>query len=249
MPQPQLYKEPSLFWSGLDALFPPFCCNCGVLGYELCPDCINKIKVLDSKNCCPICGDIMFKGRICDDCQNNNPCFDQLRSWGVYSGVLREVIRKIKFNRGLGLTGYFITSCSEFIKSWNIEIDHILPVPLGKSRHHSRGYNQVELFAKPISRNLRIPYKPRAITRVKETLSQVGLNAKERKQNVLNAFEGDHEINKNKSVLIIDDITTTGSTLNECAKALRNSGARKVYCFTLARALISKNQLEELEVK
>lgn len=248
-PLPQLYKKPSVVWSALDTLFPPFCCNCGVLGAELCQDCIKMIKILYQKVLCPVCGDITRNGKICSDCLTNKPYYDQLRSWGVYSGVLREVIQKIKFNHGLGLIGYFTTSSAEFIKSWNIDIDHIVPVPLGNSRHHSRGYNQAALFAKPISRNLRIPYKPQAITRVKETSSQVGLNAKEREQNVLNAFEGDLEINKNKSVLVIDDITTTGSTLNECAKALRNAGVRKVYCFTLARTPISKNQLAELEVK
>lgn len=248
-PLPQLYKKPTMVWSALDILFPPFCCNCGVLGYELCPDCIKKIVVLNQRNLCSICGDISINGMICSECQIKKPYFDQLRSWGTYSGVLREVIQKIKFNRGLGLIGYFTTASIGFIKSWNIEIDHIVPVPLGKNRHHNRGYNQASLIARPISRNLHIPYKLRAISRAKETSSQVGLNAKEREQNVLNAFEGDLEINQNKSVLVIDDITTTGSTLNECAKALRNSGAKKVYCFTLARTPISKNLLEELEAR
>ena len=247
--QPHLYEKPSVVWSALDALFPPFCCNCGLLGYELCPDCKKMIEILDGMNLCPICGDIMPNGIICSDCQTYKPCYDQLKSWGLYSGILREVIQKIKFNRRLGLIRYFTASSVEFIKSWNIDIDHIIPVPLGKSRHHSRGFNQAALIARPISKKLKIPYRPHALTRVKETSSQVGLNSKEREQNVLNAFEGDMDINRNKSVLVIDDITTTGSTLNECAKALGVAGARKVYCFTLARTPFSKNQIEEMEVK
>jgi competence protein ComFC len=248
-PLAKLYKKPTIVWSALNFLFPPFCCYCGVLGYELCPECMVAVKTMDQNNLCPICGDFSIKHKICSECQNRKPFFDQLRSWGVYSGVLREVIRKIKFNRGLGLLGYFANPSIELIKSWNIEIDHIVPVPLGKTRRHSRGYNQAELIAKPISIGMHIPYKTKALSRIKETSSQVGLNANEREANVLDAFEADLAINQNKSILVIDDITTTGSTVNECAKALRKAGAKNVFCYTLARTPISKNLLVELEAK
>ena len=239
LPIRQIINKSSIVWGLLDVLFPPFCCSCGVLGFELCPDCIRQIKIINQKYTCPICGDFSHKSRICLDCKDSEPYFDQLRSWGEYSGVLREVIQKIKFNRGLGLIRYFTKPAIEFIHSWGVEIDHIVPVPLSKSRHQARGYNQAALIAKSISRGLQIPFKPQAISRIKDTLSQVGLDSKERKENVLNAFEADLEENREKSVLVIDDITTTGSTLNECAKALKNVGARKVFCFTLAKTSIS----------
>jgi ComF family protein len=246
---PQETNNPPIFWRLLDALFPPFCCNCGVLGFELCPDCINKIIVINQHKICPICGDFSENGRTCQDCINSKPYFDQLRSWGEYSGALRQAIQKFKFENGLGLIRYFSKPSIEFIQSWNIEFSHVVPVPLSKSRQQSRGYNQAALLTNSISRDLHIEYKPNAITRVKDTLSQVGLNSKERQENVLNVFEADLNENQEKSVLVIDDITTTGSTLNECAKALKNAGAKKVFCYTVAKTSLPKTQLEKLEDK
>jgi competence protein ComFC len=252
-PNPSLYIEPSFLWKTLDLIFPPFCCNCGVLGYELCPDCSEKIVIMDQKNICPICGDISPHQKKCPACRKEKPYFDELRSWGVYSGVLREAIQKIKFNRGFGLASHFTDHCVEFIKAWDIKVDMVLPIPLNKTRQHSRGYNQSALIAKPISKKMQIPYSQKAISRIKETKSQVGLDALERQENVLGAFEGNSEIVHNKSVLVIDDITTTDSTLNECSKALRNAGARYIFCFTLARTPFVKNHKnryeEGLEVK
>jgi competence protein ComFC len=242
-------KKTSFFWAAIDYIFPPFCCNCGVLGNELCVDCLKKIVILGQKYTCPICGDISTRGKICIACQTNRPFFNQLRSWGIYTGVLKKAILKIKFNHGLGLTSYFINVCVEFIKAWEINIDIIVPIPLSKKRLHQRGYNQSALIAKPISNDMDILYKPSAVSRIKETIPQVGLTAKEREENVFDAFECNPSIVQNKSILLIDDVTTTGSTLNECSKALRNFGAKNIYCFTLARTPFAKNQFEELEAK
>ena len=242
-------KNPPLVWRFLDALFPPFCCNCGELGYELCPKCITKITLIDQQKICPICGDYSNKARNCQKCQKSRPFFDQVRSWGEYSGVLRNVIRKFKFDHGIGLTRFLSDPSIEFIRSWGLIIDHIVPVPLSNSRLHERGYNQSALLATSVSRSLHIEIKHRALTRVKETLSQVGLNSKERQDNVLNAFYADRTIHRNKSVLVIDDIATTGSTLNECAKALKNAGAREVFCYTVAKTPLPKTQLEGMEDK
>jgi ComF family protein len=238
-----------LVWKFLDALFPPFCCSCGEMGYELCPDCIRKISLIDQKNICPVCSDQSEEAKICIKCSKSRPYFDQLRSWGEYSGVLRNVIQKYKFDRGLGLTRFICGPSVEFIESWGIKVDHIIPVPLSNSRLHDRGYNQSALLAASISRALKIEIKPQALTRVKETRSQVGLTSKERQDNVFCAFTADKFANRNKSVLVIDDIATTGSTLNECARALINSGAKKVYGYTVAKTPLPKTQLEGMEDK
>lgn len=242
-------KNPPLVWRFLDALFPPFCCSCGELGFELCPKCIKRISLIDQRKICPICGDYSVRARICNECQKSRPYFDQLRSWGEYSGVLRDVIRKYKFDHGLGLTQFLSNPSIEFIQSWGIKIDHIIPVPLRNSRLHARGYNQSALLANSISRSLHIDIKPHALTRVKETLSQVGLNSKERQDNVFDAFRADYAENSNKSILVIDDIATTGSTLNECARALKNSGAKEVFCYTIAKTPLPKTQIEGMEEK
>lgn len=242
-------NDSSLVWKFLDVLFPPFCCSCGDLGFELCPECIRKISILDYQKVCPICGDFSNKAKICRKCLKSKPNFDQLRSWGEYSGVLRNVIRKYKFDHGIGLTRFLSVLSAEFIRSWGIDIDHIVPVPLSNSRLHQRGYNQSALLASSISRNLHIETKLHTLTRVKETLSQVGLSSKERQDNVFNAFMANSVENYDKSVLVIDDIATTGSTLNECARALKNAGAREVFCYTVAKTPLPKTQLEGMEDK
>jgi ComF family protein len=100
----------------------------------------------------------------------------------------------------------------------------------------TRGYNQTALFAKPVARELGIQYLPEAVTRVRETVSQVGLSAHERKTNISDAFQADKILVDGLIILLMDDITTTGATINECSKSLKLAGAASVFCFTLAKA-------------
>lgn len=235
--------QSSVIWSVLDCLFPPFCCDCGKLGCEICPDCWKKIAVINQNLICPICGDISPQKTICASCgSNTKPAFFQMRSWGIYSGVLKKAIQRLKFERGFGVIPYLIPVCVEFISSLHISIDLIIPVPLSKKRLKERGYNQSDLIANSISKRLGMPYSLKSLTRIKSTRSQVGLNAMERAENVLNAFEGNPELLKDRSVLLIDDITTTGSTINESSKALMTAGAKRVYCFTIARTPIQSEE-------
>ncbi len=117
------------------------------------------------------------------------------------------------------------------------DVDLVTPVPLGIARQSQRGYNQAALLARPVSLAYGLPYRPNALTKVRETRSQVGLSAVERRQNVNDAFRGDLKVSKGKSVLVIDDVTTSGATLNACASALLQAGARQVFALTLARPL------------
>jgi len=226
-----------LKWKILDVFYPPFCCACGCVGYELCPDCTAKIVLTSSLFFCQICEDQIDQPGICSECSKNPPYFSQLRSWGVYSGVLKEAIRKFKFHRGLGIVNCLIDPVVNFIRSWGIHPELILPVPLSVRRFRDRGYNQSELIAKPIADILNIRYSTACIQRIRDTHSQVGLNAEERKNNIANAFVADKEICGGRIILLVDDIATTGATLNECAAALKKAGAADVFCFTLARAV------------
>jgi len=118
----------------------------------------------------------------------------------------------------------------------NWEIDVVIPVPLGVARQAERGYNQAALLARPIAWNFNWEYNPRALSRTRETRTQVGLNFEQRRENVAEAFQASHVSISGKHVLVVDDVTTSGATMDACASALEKAGAQQVYGFTLARA-------------
>lgn len=222
-------------WRFIDLIYPPFCCNCGKIGYEICPICYKNIDTIKYHKNCLFCGITIKQGKYCRNCKKTPPQFDQLRSWGIYTGVLKKVIQKIKYNRGFGIIEYIIGPIIKIIKKWNISVSMIIPVPLGKKRELERGYNQSVLIAEPISEFLEIPLYKHALIRTRETKSQVGLNFEERKINMQNAFVAEKNACEKKSVLLVDDIATTCSTLNESTKALKLAGAQYVFCFSVAR--------------
>lgn len=126
---------------------------------------------------------------------------------------------------------------TEFVRSLNWNIDMLIPVPLGKKRLKERGYNQVGLVAQPLSYEIERQYAPDALWKSRETRSQVGLSISKRRENVFGAYQADPEIVKRKSILLMDDVATTGSTIQSCTQSLLNAGAREVYVLTIARAL------------
>jgi ComF family protein len=222
-------------WRIIDLVYPPFCCNCGKIGYEICPECYSRIEIISNQKICLVCGGIIETGSNCSICMKLHPLFEQARSWGVYVDVLKQIVQKIKYKRGFGIIEYITKPIIHFIKNWEISVDMIVPIPLGKKREIMRGYNQSILIAKPISEYFSIPMNKYALIRSRDTKSQVGLNYEERKMNMKNAFRADKPICNDKSILLIDDIATTCSTLNESAKALKLAGAQNVFCFTVAR--------------
>jgi ComF family protein len=117
------------------------------------------------------------------------------------------------------------------------QLDVLIPVPLGKKRLKERGYNQVALVARPLAYQIGIRYEPDALWKTRETRSQVGLTISQRSENVQNAYQADSTVVKDKSILIMDDVATTGSTISACTAALRSAGAQEVYVLTIARAL------------
>ena len=125
----------------------------------------------------------------------------------------------------------------DFVRSLNWQMDLLIPVPLGKKRIKERGYNQIALVAQPLAYQLEIRYEPGALWKTRETRSQVGLTVSQRSENVQDAYQADSKVVNDKSILIMDDVATTGSTISACTAALRSAGAREVYVLTIARAL------------
>jgi ComF family protein len=223
-------------WSGLDLLFPPVCGGCEKPGARWCSDCQERVGIL-SEPVCDVCGLPQKQAGMCDACRAERPLFRSLRSWSVFENPVRNALHRLKYRRDIGLGEALAMQLAEFVRGLNWPIDIIVPVPLGKQRLQERGYNQVGMIALPLALVLGIEYAPRALYRQRETRSQVGLTKAERHDNVRNAFQALGVVVDRKTVLVMDDVATTGSTLSSSAEALLSSGAKDVYALTVARAL------------
>jgi ComF family protein len=160
-----------------------------------------------------------------------------MRSWAVFDFPIQSGLHTMKYKGNLPLGEALAFQMVEFVKSLQWNVDLLIPVPLGKKRLQERGYNQVALVAQPLAYRTGIPYLPQALCKTRETRSQVGLNASQRQKNVLDAYQADARSVARKSILLLDDVSTTGSTISACTEALLSAGAREVYGITVARAL------------
>lgn len=160
-----------------------------------------------------------------------------MRSWAVFDSPVQNALRTMKYQRNIGLGETLALQMVDFFHSLHWQVQAVLPVPLGKKRLKERGYNQVGLVARPLAYNVGMEYIPQALRKTRETRSQVGLSASQRHENVKNAYQADPVAVKRKSVLLMDDVATTGATIAECTESLLSAGAKEVYVLTIARAL------------
>lgn len=209
----------------LDTVYPPVCGFCGKLCKDyICKKCIIKIKQYEIKKK--------------NNYTNKNMYFDEIYSIFRYEGTIRDLIIKYKFQNKPYLYKTFSKiilkdekACS-FLKKYDI----IIPVPIYKKRKQQRGYNQTELISKEISKNLNIKIEKDVLTKNINTKAQSRLSKKDRKHNIKNAFKVKNlQKIENKNILIFDDIYTTGSTTNECAKVLKEAAIKKVGVLTIAK--------------
>jgi ComF family protein len=160
-----------------------------------------------------------------------------MRSWAVFDLPIQNGLHTIKYRGNTSLGEALAIQMVDFVRSLAWEVDLVIPVPLGKKRLQQRGYNQVALVAEPLAYHLDWTYRPQALRKARETRSQVGLNHSQRHENVQDAYQADPGAVKQSSILLMDDVATTGSTIAACTAALKSAGAREVYAITVARAL------------
>lgn len=160
-----------------------------------------------------------------------------MRAWAVFDSPVQNALHTIKYRRNIGLADSIALQMAEFVRALKWGVDVLIPAPLGKNRLKERGYNQVALVARPLAYEVGMSYAPNGLKKIRETRSQVGLNAVERRENVAQAYQADPSAVKRKSVLLMDDVATTGSTIAACTAALMSAGAAEVYALTIARAL------------
>lgn len=230
------YRIYRLAWSGLDLLFPPVCGGCGKAGWRWCPDCQQRVPRIRNPFC-EKCGIPIKGGNICDKCRSHPPMYQMMRSWAVFDSPVQNALHTMKYRRNIGLGESIASQMVEFFRALQWPVDVLVPVPLGKNRLKERGYNQVALVARPLAYEIGLEYNPQALWKARQTRSQVGLTISQRRENVQNAYQADAKVLKRKSVILMDDVATTGSTIQACTDALLSAGAREVYAITIARAL------------
>lgn len=237
----------------MDAVFPPRCAGCGSWNEKVfCTPCISELQNVKSP-LCACCGAPfdpaaqVLPDSLCADCRDNRyhraPVLDKRRAPFRYSGPVRQAIHAFKY-RGktalaLPLAALLANYSSDAPNGLSLgEIDVIVPVPLHPVRRWRRGYNQSALLAHELGQISGIPFAD-LLQRTRHTVPQVEVEAGERAQNVQGAFAINphvwQEYSKVESVLLIDDVSTTGATLEECARILKKQGVKNVSALTLAR--------------
>jgi ComF family protein len=241
------YRFYRLAWGALDLILPPRCVGCDKPGTRWCPECLEKIIRIDSQ-VCPRCGTPRYGAHLCPICAGRPPAYTALRSWAAYAGSVGEAIRRLKYRRDLALADTLAAQMAPAAGRTGWSTDMVVAIPLGRARQRERGYNQAGLIARPLAQALRLPFAPKALARWCETRSQVGLTQEQRHQNVSGVFRAQGERVRGRSILLIDDVATTGSTLSSAAEALLAAGAAQVYAFTVARAIGISNPAEMSEL-
>ena len=229
-------------------IFPPQCISCANILKPskeeiFCLTCREQIKYL-TRSLCPICGMAFLnspsESHLCGNCLENKPYFSCARAVASYETIILDTIHQFKYSRDLSIGSALASFLAAFsFPDFEFQVSAILvPVPLHIKKLRERGFNQSLILANALSKKKRIEVNFSLLKRHKSTLTQTGLNKKEREQNIKGAFEvSDKKIISGKNVILIDDVYTTGATLNECAKTLMKAGAGKVAALTLARVL------------
>lgn len=174
---------------------------------------------------------------MCPRCKGTEIICTDMFSWAEFEGPLREGIHSLKYHQNIGLGDFFGPYLISVVENRQWNPDLVVPVPISKSRRKTRGYNQSELLSRPLAQYFHLPHPNDALIRLKDTESQIHLSAEERFNNMDDAFFGNPAKLKGKTILVIDDIITTGATMNQCAKALVKAGAEKVYGLSVAKTL------------
>jgi ComF family protein len=173
--------------------------------------------------------------RTCQRCRVVRPSFTAVRSVFVYEAAAREAVHALKFRGLSAIAPAMATLMAQRLAEWSPPVASVVPVPLAGSRRRQRGYNQSELLAKELSRLTGIPLAAKALARSRSTSPQYRLaDRDERRRNVSDAFRRGKEPPQG-SVLLIDDVITTGATLDACARMLLEAGATSVFALTFAR--------------
>jgi ComF family protein len=250
------------FTSVLDLVFPRACLYCENSrqggGDFLCRFCQQEIVFIDPPycHCCGIPADISYDFPIenfeCALCRKNSFAFDRARSLGPYDTALKQLIHHFKFGKQPGVMKDIAPFMADYFGLQEDSWDgfYVAPIPLYFRKMKERTFDQSFLIAREVSRTLNLPLANGLLRRVRDTDSQARKTKSERAKNIKGAFAVDRPDRvAGMNILLVDDVMTTGATVNEAAKMLKRSGAGQIHVFTLARALPFGNVVENSSVQ
>ena len=234
----------------VSVFFPAGCRICdslltGASRVPICRECLNSFAA-PREGSCEVCGHTLSwmtaakqEVTVCRACQQKTFAFERARSYGIYDGALVKAILLLKWERMEPLGAWFGERLAEMARQegGKLAADLVVPVPLHRERERERGYNQAGLISKPLARKLGLPHKAVLLMRTRPRPNKQVLSLEERWESVRGAFatRPGSQVDK-KRVLLVDDVMTTGATLDACARALLESGAKSVLGLTVARA-------------
>jgi ComF family protein len=234
---PWRYWTRRFVWAAVDVVFPPQCAGCGRPGQRFCADCRSRLANL-APPFCDCCGYPVGHAGRCRLCQSGANVPDSLagiRSAAFFEGPLQKAVHQFKYRRDAILADTLAVLMKDAGADDLPARSLVVPVPLASERLAARGYNQAALLARTWAELRGLRMAPQGALRVRNTAAQVGLSAQERRLNVAGAFAGDKRIVAGKPIILVDDVCTTGATLDACAAALLGAGATQVWGLTLAR--------------
>ena len=226
-------------------IYPRNCIRCGCSSPEpfryLCWDCYAETTRVEPPfcRCCgdPVAGQVQHD-YTCYACSRKSPAFETARSAVRYEGGVGEALRALKYDAALWVVedlASLLDACVRAEYSGRA-FDWVVPVPLFPSRRRGRGFNQSALLAAALGRRMGVPFKEHCVRRVRSTATQTGLTAPQRAANVSRAFRsGIWSRSVGRNILLVDDVMTTGATVDACAAALKDGGAESVCVVTVAR--------------
>ena len=218
----------------LDLLYPPRCAGCGRGGEWSCALCRRQTLPVPQPYC-HRCGQPLTRSD-CRSCAAVLPVVEAVRAATLFEGPIRQAIHRLKYSNLTAVAPALGQLLAETYQQAGWSVDVIVPVPLHPARQRQRGYNQAERLGRPLAASLAIPLAPQALRRHRATGDQIGLDPAGRRANVAGAFAVAQAATVvGKTVLLVDDVATTGCTLDACAQALFDSGAMGVLALVLAR--------------
>ena len=234
------------------ALFPSDCRLCGVplqniSRLPVCEQCLAAIRPIVAETC-EVCGEALpglahaTDAQICSVCRETRPLFAKAVAFGPYDEQLRELIHLLKYEQVIPAAGVLGKYLAQAIPKLELPPNVlIVPVPLHSSKRRQRRFNQADLIAHAALKRMgrdRAQLASDVLKRVRPTVSQIGLTRPQQRENIRGAFQVVH-LNriKGRSILLVDDVLTTGTTASECARVLRKAGAEQVWVATVARTL------------